>query len=48
MSQKILTDEEIKLISTSSGVDVDIVRSWYKEFLKTCPKGKMVSRKISL
>ncbi len=23
------------------GMDIDIVRSWYKEFLQQCPNGKM-------
>jgi hypothetical protein len=42
MSQKILTEDELQSISLSSDVDLDIVRCWYKDFLRTCPKGKMV------
>jgi len=39
--QKELTDTEIKFISEQSGMEYDIVRSWYKEFLQQCPTGKM-------
>ena len=41
-SSKILSNEEIESISKTTGIDADIVRAWHKDFLRTCPKGKMV------
>lgn len=38
---KELTEDEIKDIAEKSGVDPDIIRSWFKEFLIACPSGKM-------
>lgn len=43
----ILSETEIESISKSSGIDADIVRSWHKDFLTTCPKGKMVNWMLS-
>ena len=39
---KNLSEEEILYISEQSGIDEDVIRSWHKEFLIACPKGKMV------
>jgi hypothetical protein len=43
MSSKLLTDEELEYISKNSGIDVDVIKAWHKDFLQTCPKGKMAS-----
>lgn len=39
---RILSEEAQKSIAETSGIDPDVIRSWYKEFLSVCPKGKMV------
>jgi Ca2+-binding EF-hand superfamily protein len=38
---KQLSEGEIKEIAEESGVDPDVIRSWYKEFLQVCPSGNM-------
>ena len=38
---KQLSEEQIREIAEQSGVDPDIIKSWYKEFLQVCPSGKM-------
>lgn len=37
-----LTEEELKNIIEESGIEDIVIKSWYKEFLLFCPKGKMV------
>lgn len=39
---RILTEEEVKNIVEQSGIEDIVIKSWYKEFLNVCPKGKMV------
>ena len=36
-----LTEEELKNIIEESGIEDIVIKSWYKEFLLFCPKGKM-------
>ena len=36
-----LSQEQIHQISIESGIDSDVVKSWYKDFIKICPNGKM-------
>ncbi len=38
----ILSEDEIYFIAAESGIDEDIVKAWYKDFIKMCPNGKMV------
>jgi hypothetical protein len=40
---KTLTDADFNYISSQSGVEIDIVRSWYKDFMQASTKGRMVS-----
>ena len=42
---KHLSDDEFQKIAEQSGIDECVIKSWYKEFLNVCPKGKMVSCK---
>jgi Ca2+-binding EF-hand superfamily protein len=44
---KILTQEEVRMIAIRSGMEADVIKSWYKEFLKICPKGKMDIKQFS-
>jgi hypothetical protein len=37
-----LSDQELSIIAEQSGIEEDVIKSWYKEFLVVCPKGKMV------
>ncbi|RNA14692.1 neuronal calcium sensor 2 [Brachionus plicatilis] len=42
MSKKIeISESELNEISEKTGVDPDILKSWYKEFLKVSPSGRM-------
>ena len=41
-AHKILTDDEIEYIAGQSGVETDVIKTWHKDFLTACPKGKMV------
>jgi hypothetical protein len=36
-----LNEHQLKLISEQSGVEICVVKSWYKEFLIVCPCGKL-------
>lgn len=36
-----LSEMDMQDIAEKSGVDPDVLRSWYKEFLQVCPTGKM-------
>ncbi|CAF0848284.1 unnamed protein product [Brachionus calyciflorus] len=36
-----LTEDELKNIIDESGIEDIVIKSWYKEFLLFCPKGKM-------
>jgi neuronal calcium sensor 1 len=42
-----LTSAEIQEIAEKSGVEEDIIRSWYKEFIQVCPTGKMNKKNFS-
>ena len=36
-----LSDSEILTITSVTGIDSDVVKSWHKEFILECPSGKM-------
>jgi hypothetical protein len=42
----IISDDEMHFIAVESGIDDDIVKSWYKDFIKMCPNGKMVKKNL--
>ena len=44
---RVLTQDEVRFIAIQSGIEGDVIKSWYKDFIQICPKGKMDKKQFA-